>query len=79
MGYNRAHDSPAIQREAVRIIESIFVFESTGARQGEAHLLEELEQYLSYMLSEGVSKQRLRTIGFMLHVIRLMDSAVLEL
>lgn len=56
------------------MIESIFVFESTRSRQREAPLLKEREQYLSYMLDQGVSKQRVRTIASMLlHVIRLMD------
>jgi integrase/recombinase XerD len=61
------------------MIESIFVFESTRARQREAPLLQEREQYLSYMLSEGVSKQRVRTIASMLlHVIRLMELSCLR-
>jgi integrase/recombinase XerD len=61
------------------MIESIFVFESTRARQREAPLLKEREQYLSYMLSEGVSKQRVRTIASMLlHVIRLMELSCLR-
>ena len=56
------------------MIESIFVFKSTRSRQREAPLFREREQYLSYMLDQGVSKQRLRTIASMLlHVIRLME------
>ncbi len=61
------------------MIESIFVFESTRSRQREAPLLKEREQYLSYMLDQGVSKQRVRTIAAMLlHVIRLMDLSCLR-
>jgi integrase/recombinase XerD len=56
------------------MIESIFVFESTRLRQRAAPLLKEREQYLSYMLDQGVSKQRVRTIASMLlHIIRLME------
>ena len=61
------------------MIESIFVFESTRSRQREAPLLKEREQYLSYMLNEGVSKQRVRTIASMLlHIIRLMELSCLR-
>jgi len=58
----------------VAMIESIFVFESTRSRQREAPLLKEREQYLSYMLDQGVSKVRVRSIAAMLlHIIRLME------
>jgi site-specific recombinase XerD len=56
------------------MIESLFVFESTRSRQRSAPLLKEREQYLSYMIDQGVSKQRVRTIASMLlHIIRLME------
>jgi integrase/recombinase XerD len=42
------------------MIESIFVFESTRSRQREAPLFREREQYLSYMLDQGVSIYALR-------------------
>src|SRR5665213_638890 len=56
------------------MIENIFAFESSRSRQRDAPLLREREEYLSYMLNEGVSKQRVRTIAAMLlHIIRLME------
>jgi integrase/recombinase XerD len=56
------------------MIEDLFVFDSTCSRQREAPLLKEREQYLSYMLAQGVSKQRVRSIASMLlNVIRLLD------
>jgi integrase/recombinase XerD len=56
------------------MMERIFFFESIRVRQRAAPLLKEREQYLSHMLHEGVSKQRVRTIAAMLlNVMRLMD------
>ena len=56
------------------MIENLFVFESTRLRQRGAPLLEEREQYLSHMLEQGVSRQRVRTIASMLlHIVRLME------
>ena len=56
------------------MIDSIFIFESTRARQRNAPMLAEREQYLSYMLREGVSKQRVRSIAAMLlSVVRLLN------
>lgn len=54
-------------------IEIIFAFESTCNRQRAAPLLEEREQFLSYMLHQGTSIRRLRSVAAMLlNVIRLM-------
>jgi hypothetical protein len=56
------------------MIDKIFTFESTRLRQREAPLFNERDQYLSYMLDHGVSRNRLRTIASMLlHVVRLME------
>lgn len=56
------------------MIENLFVFESSRSKHRRAPFLAESEEYLSYMLSEGVSKQRVRTIAAMLlHIIRLME------
>src|SRR5712664_4961173 len=56
------------------MIESLFVFESTRSRQRNAPLLKERGEYLSYMLDQGVSRQRVRTIASMLlHIVRLME------
>ena len=56
------------------MIERIFTFPSVLRRQLEAPLLQERNQYLTFLLNQGVSTQRLRTIATMLlHIIRLMD------
>jgi integrase/recombinase XerD len=62
------------------MMDSIFFFESIRVRQRAAPLLKEREQYLSYMLHEGVSKQRVRTIAAMLlNIMRLGVSSSLTL
>jgi integrase/recombinase XerD len=62
------------------MIEHIFAFESSRIRQREAPLFKEREQYLSYMLDQGVSKARLRSVASMLlHVVRLLDLETLRL
>lgn len=51
-------------------IKTIFAFESTRTRQQEAPLFKEREQFLSYMLYQGTSIPRLRSIAAMLiHVV----------
>ena len=56
------------------MIEKLFVFASTKERQREAPMLRERERYLSYLLDQGVSKSRIRTIASMLlNVVRIMD------
>jgi hypothetical protein len=60
-------------RAGATMIDKIFTFESTRSRHREAPLFNERNQYLSYMLDHGVSRNRLRTISSMLlHVVRLM-------
>jgi integrase/recombinase XerD len=56
------------------MIEKLFSFPSVLRRQLGAPLLRERNQYLTFLLNQGVSKERLRTIATMLlHVIRLME------
>jgi integrase/recombinase XerD len=56
------------------MIEDLFTFSSVVRRQLDAPLLQEREQYLTSLLSQGVSTARLRVIASMLlHVIRLME------
>ncbi|WP_188760756.1 tyrosine-type recombinase/integrase [Edaphobacter acidisoli] len=60
-------------------IETIFAFESTRRRQRVAPLLEEREQFLSYMLHQGTSIRRMRSVAAMLiNVIRLMQLEALR-
>ena len=62
------------------MIEDIFAFESSRIRQREAPLFKEREQYLSYMLDQGVSRARLKSVASMLlHVVRLLDLETLRL
>jgi integrase/recombinase XerD len=62
------------------MIENIFAFESSRIRQREAPLFKEREEYLSYMLDQGVSKARLKSVASMLlHVVRLLDLETLRL
>jgi integrase/recombinase XerD len=56
------------------MIERIFRFPSILRKQLEAPLLKERNQYLTFLLNQGVSAHRLRTVATMLlHIIRLME------
>src|ERR1700754_1773109 len=56
------------------MIDHIFVFESTRSRQRIAPLLKEREEYLRYLLQQGVGISRLRTVAAMLlNIVRLFD------
>ena len=60
-------------------IETIFAFESTRKRQQAAPLLKEREQFLSFMLDQGTTIRRLKTVASMLvHIIRLMKLEALR-
>jgi integrase/recombinase XerD len=55
-------------------IETIFAFESTRKRQRAMPLFQEREQFLSFMLDQGTTIRRLRSVASMLtHIIRLMN------
>ena len=55
------------------MVETLFTWKRIKAKHLEAPLLKEREQFLIYLLSEGVSLDRIRTIATMLlHVMRLM-------
>jgi integrase/recombinase XerD len=55
------------------MIESLYSWPSVRSKQVAAPLLKEREHYLSYLLSQGISTQRVRTIATMLlHIIRLV-------
>jgi integrase/recombinase XerD len=61
------------------MIENIFVFEGTRSRQREAPKLKEREQYLSFMLDQGVSKPSVRMIASMLlHIVQFMELSCLR-
>jgi integrase/recombinase XerD len=61
------------------MIDSIFVYGSSKARQRSGALLRERELYLAHMLREGVSKERVRTIASMLvHITRLLNLTTLR-
>lgn len=63
----------------VMAVETIFAFESTRKRQQAAPLLVEREQFLSFMLEQGTTIRRLRSIASMLtHIIRLLNLDVLR-
>jgi integrase/recombinase XerD len=56
------------------MIESLFTWPSVRLKQLNAPLLKERERYLSHLLSQGISAQRVRTIATMLlHIIRLVN------
>jgi site-specific recombinase XerD len=56
------------------MIERIFSFPSVLRRQLDAPLLQERNQYLTFLLNQGVNTRRLRRIATMLlHIIRLME------
>jgi len=56
------------------MIERLFSFPSVLRRHLDAPLLEERNQYLTFLLNQGVSTQRLRTVATMLlHIMRLME------
>jgi len=56
------------------MIESLFSWESVRRKQLAAPLLNERERYLSHMLSQGISVQRVRTVAILLlHIIRLVE------
>ena len=60
-------------------IETIFTFRSTRKRQQATPLLKEREQFLSFMLEQGTTIRRLRSIASMLiHIIRLMKLEALR-
>lgn len=55
------------------MVETLFTWKGVKTMQLQAPLLKEREQFLTYLLNEGVSLDRLRTTATMLlHVIRLM-------
>jgi integrase/recombinase XerD len=55
------------------MVETLFTWKRTKTKHLQAPLLKEREQFLTYLLDEGVSLERIRTIATMLlHVIRLM-------
>jgi len=63
----------------VTAIETIFAFESTRKRQQATPLLKQREQFLSFMLDQGTTIRRLRSIVSMLiHIIRLMKFEALR-
>jgi integrase/recombinase XerD len=56
------------------MIERLFSFPSVLRRQLAAPLLHERKQYLTFLLNQGVSLSRLRTVATMLlHIMRLME------
>jgi site-specific recombinase XerD len=65
--------SEYIRNHLCDVIEIIFAFESTRRRQLAAPLPQEREQFLSYMLRQGTSIRRLRSVAAMLiNIIRLL-------
>jgi integrase/recombinase XerD len=55
------------------MVETLFTWKRIKTKHLQAPLLREREQFLTYLLNEGVSLDRIRTIATMLlHVIRLM-------
>ncbi len=61
------------------IMSLLFAFESSRVRQRAAPLLVEREQFLMFMLDQGTSNRRLRSVASMLlHVIRLMSLETLR-
>jgi integrase/recombinase XerD len=61
-------------------IETIFAFESTRQRHRCVPLFKEREQFLTQMLAEGTSIQRLRSIASMLlHVVRIVKMDVMRM
>lgn len=61
------------------MIDSIFAFESTRARQRNAPLFVEREEFLCSMMLQGTSKQRLRSLAAMLlHIVRIMNLQTLR-
>jgi integrase/recombinase XerD len=56
------------------MVETLFSFRSALQRQVESPLLKEREEYLTFLLNQGISRPRVRTIATMLlHVIRIME------
>lgn len=55
------------------MVETLFTWKRLKRKHLQAPLLKEREQFLTYLINEGVSLRRTRTIATMLlHVIRLM-------
>src|ERR1700733_13012985 len=56
------------------MVERLFTWPSVRSKQLAAPLLSEREQYLSHLLSQGISVQRVRSIAMLLlHIIRLIE------
>src|ERR1700756_1602617 len=55
------------------MVETLFTWKHIKTKHLQAPLLREREQFLTYLINEGVSHPRIRSIATMLlHVIRLM-------
>jgi hypothetical protein len=59
------------------MVESLLTWKRIKAKHLQAPLLKEREQYLTHLLNEGVSRDRVRSVAtLLLHVIRLMVQAI---